>query len=127
MTTIFPSLKPTSRQVRLGQYPVKRFTNITGTGTTRIYGSQPFGSEMDLSFDNIKDVAALLIAECYDAARGSTEGLTLPSTIWSGMELNLSIKLERDYIWRFAEAPQVVSGVPGISSVIVKLEGQRDG
>lgn len=125
--TIFPSLTPTSRRVTQGQYAVKRFTTISGTGTTRAYSSQPFNSALELSFDNIPDSSALAIVNCYESARGSYAPLTLPLPIWEGLDSNLRTKLERDYTWRFAEQPQLTSGPPGISSVSVKLEGHRDG
>lgn len=125
--TTFPALTPSSRRVTQGQYAVKRFTSISGTGTTRAYGSQPFNAFLDLEFANIPDTDALAIVNCYEAARGSTQALNLPPQLWSGMDNTLVSRLQRDYSWRFAEQPQLTSGVPGISSMVVKLEGQRDG
>jgi hypothetical protein len=122
----FPTISPTSRRVTQGQYAVKRFNSIAGTGTSRVYSSQPFGSLMDLSFDNVPDSTAMAICDCYEQTRGSYSGLTLPSSLWSGFLPELAVMLKRDYTWRFAEQPQVVSGAPGVSSVSVKLEGQRD-
>ena len=127
MTTAFPSLAPTSRSVTQGQYPVKRFTTISGAGTSRIYGSQPFNASLSLQFDNVPDVVALQIADTFDAAQGSKDVLQLPTTLWYGMDNRLRDRLQRDYSWRFAEQPQITSGPPGISSISVKLEGQRDG
>jgi hypothetical protein len=125
--TAFPPLTPTSRSVTQGQYAVKRFNSIAGTGTSRIYGSQPFNSQLSLQFDNITDENALLITEAYEAARGSSTVLDLPSTVWAGMADTLKVRLQRDYSWRFAEAPGITSSAPGFSSITVKLEGQRDG
>ena len=125
--TTFPALTPTSRRVTQGQYAVKRFISIAGTGTTRAYGSQPFNASLDLEFANIPDVDALAIVNCYEAARGSTQAINLPTQLWSGMNKALVNQLQRDYAWRFAEQPQLTSGAPGISSIVVKLEGQRDG
>ncbi len=123
----FPSLRPTGRSVTQGQYAVKRFTSIAGTGTTRVYGSQPFNASISLQFNNISDNDALAIVNTYEDARGSKEALTLPTVLWEGMTDALRVKLQRDYAWRFAEQPQLTSGPPGISSIAVKLEGQRDG
>lgn len=123
----FPPLTPTNRSVTQGQYAVKRFNSIAGTGTSRIYGSQPFNSELSLQFDNITDDQALLIANAYESARGSKGILVLPPTVWAGMADTLKVRLERDYAWRFAEAPGITSSAPGLSSITVKLEGQRDG
>ena len=123
----FPALKPTSRSVTQGQFAVKRFTSVSGAGRTRIYGSQPFNSLLEMSFDNIADNLALLIVNCYENARGSYDQLSIPNSVWNGMEEGLRIRLQRDYVWRFSEQPQLSSTAPGKTSVTVKLEGQRDG
>lgn len=127
MATPFPTIKPTGRRASQGQYPVKRFTSIAGTGTSRVYGSQPFGASLELEFSNIPDSAAHDVVAAYDATRGSFGTLTLPSAIWDGMDLALRTKLEGHYAWRFAEQPQITSVQPGLSSMTVRLEGQRDG
>lgn len=127
MSTPFPSITPSSRKVQQGQYAVRRFSSIAGTGTTRVYGSQPFNSSMDLEFANISDEQAQLIMDAYEAARGSYDALTLPDVLWEGVEAGLKNKLQRDYIWRFADPPTIASVVPGFSSISLTLEGQRDG
>jgi hypothetical protein len=101
--------------------------SIAGTGTTRAYGSQPFNATIDLEFGNIADAIALQIVNAYEAANGSKNQLTLPDELWDGMDTFLRSKLQRDYVWRFAEQPQLTSVRPGLSSMTVKLEGQRDG
>lgn len=123
----FPALTPTSRSVQQGQYAVKRFTSISGTGITRAYGSQPYDSKIEVNFDNIPDASALLIVNCYEDARGSYHQLSLPDAIWDGMDTLLKNRLQRDYIWRFSEQPSITSVYPGKSSVSVRLEGMRDG
>lgn len=127
MSTPFPAVAPTSRRITQGQYAVKRFTTIAGTGTTRAYSSQPFNSSMNLEFANISDEVASLIVTAYENARGSYDALTLPPDIWNGIEPGLKARLERDYTWRFAEQPVLTSTAPGVSSMAVRLDGQRDG
>lgn len=127
MTINFPLLSPSSRQIKLGQYPVQRFVSIAGTGTTRAYGSQPFNSSLNLEFTNVSDANALLVIQAYEAARGSYDELDLPSSVWDGMESEMALLLERDYTWRFAEQPSITSVSPKINNVSVILEGQRDG
>lgn len=127
MTTSFPAARPTSRRITQGQYAVKRFTTIAGTGASRIYGSQPFNAVLELEFSNISDNEAHDIVTAYEEARGSFGVLALPDTIWDGMDLSLRVKLEGSYVWRFADQPQITSVRPGLSSMTVRLEGQRDG
>lgn len=123
----FPQLTPTSRRITQGEYAVKRFTAISGTGFTRAYGSQPFNSSIDLEFSNVNDTDALSVIRAYEACRGSYAALALPSSIWDGMEDSLRSALERDYTWRFSEQPVITSSVPGVSTITVRLDGQRDG
>lgn len=127
MSVLFPSIAPTSRRITQGQYAVKRFTTISGIGTTRAYSSQPFNSSLDLEFGNLPDEKAATIISAYENARGSFAELTLPPEIWQGMEPGLRARLERDYSWRFAEQPVLTSVAPGVISMTVRLDGQRDG
>lgn len=122
----FPPVKPSSRRVTQGQYAVKRFNSISGTGTTRAYGSQPFNAALELEFSNIRDAIAVQIVDAYEAANGSKSALVLPPELWSGMEGELQLRMQRDYTWRFADQPQLTSVRPGLSSMTVRLEGQRD-
>ena len=127
MTIAFPALTPSSRQITLGQYAVQRFVSIAGTGASRIYGSQPFNSSLELEFANVSDADVILIIHAYEAARGAYEVLSLPLTIWEGVEAEMQVLLQRDYVWRFAEQPSINSVAPNTSSVSVRLDGQRDG
>jgi hypothetical protein len=127
VTIAFPALTPSSRQITLGQYAVQRFVSIAGTGASRIYGSQPFNSSLELEFANITDADVILIVQAYETARGSYEVLSLPLTIWEGVESEMQVLLQRDYVWRFGEQPSINSVAPNTSSVSVKLDGQRDG
>lgn len=129
MTTAFPNIKPSSRDIQPGQFPVKRFTTIAGTGFTRLYGSQPFNASIDLAFQNIGDAAVQSILDAFEAAYGATDDLALPELLWDGVSDRLRERLERDYLWRFAQQapPQVRSVRRGISTVSVRLEGHRDG
>lgn len=127
MTVNFPPLSPSSRQIKLGQYAVQRFISIAGTGTSRIYGSQPFNSTLELEFANVSDVDTLLVIQAHEAARGSYDVLILPATLWEGLDSEMFVLLQRDYVWRFAEQPSITSVAPKTSSISVRLEGQRDG
>lgn len=127
MTTALPAIAPTSRRVTQGQYAVKRFTSIAGTGTTRAYGSQPFNSAIELEYSNITDFTALQFVDAYEMAGGRKGALFLPAELWAGMDDSLRLRLQRDYTWRFADEPQLTSVRPGISSMSIRLEGQRDG
>jgi len=127
MSTAFPALTPSSRQITQGQYATKRFTSIAGTGTTRAYSTKPFNAELALQFENLTDAQALSVATAYDQARGSKDDLTLPDAFWAGMSEELKILIAGTYLWRFAEQPRLTSVRPGVTSISVRLSGQRDG
>lgn len=127
MTVFFPALKPSSRQVTQGQFATKRFNSIAGTGTTRIYGSKPFNSTIELEYQNRNDVDVLDFITSYEEARGSFDSLALPDELWDGMDVAMRTQLEGTYIWRYASPPSVTSVAPGLSSIQITLEGQRDG
>ena len=46
----FPSICPVSRRFKAAQFPTKRFTSISGAGTTRLYGSKGFDATLDVQF-----------------------------------------------------------------------------
>jgi hypothetical protein len=127
MATPFPAIAPTSRSYKLGSYPVKRFTSISGTGVSRLYGSQPSAATLDLEFGNKRDAVALAITTAYEDANGSFGELSLPSEVWAGMDRLLQERLQRDYTWRFSERPTITAVKRGLSTIQVTLEGQRDG
>lgn len=127
MSTQFPAKKPSTRNVTAGQYAVKRFISIAGTGSTRVYGSQPFNSKLQLAYNNISDEETIEFVVAHENARGSFDSLDLPPETWDGLDLMLRERLERDYVWRFASPPSIQSIAPGRSSVSIELEGQRDG
>lgn len=128
MTTTFPNLKPGSREIRLGQYPVKRFTTMAGTGVTKRYGSQPFNAFLSVTFSNVSDQVTQSIVEAYENASGPYDNILLPDLIWDGTSVNLRQKLERDYVWRFLAdtPPQIQSIKKGVSTITVNFEGHRD-
>lgn len=123
----FPEICPSGRSIELGGYPVRRFTSMAGTGVSRIYGSQPTNSRLQLTFQNISDAKAALITKSYENASGPYKGLDLPTLLWKGMSIELRTRLERDYTWRFSGPPQITSVKPGYSTVTVNLDGLRDG
>ena len=47
----FPvDLSHVRRQFKAAQFPTKRFTSMSGAGTTRLYGSKGFDATLDLQF-----------------------------------------------------------------------------
>jgi hypothetical protein len=121
----FPTLPPTSRNVNVGDYPVKTFKAQSGAEVRILYGSQRTGMTMDLSYDNIADTDADDFVSHFDEVLGIYSTFDLPSSLlagWSGAAAALTASNTGNQ-WRYAEAPTVTSVCPGRSSVQVKLIG----
>lgn len=128
MTTSFGPLDtcgPTKRSFKPGQFATKRFTSISGAGTTRLYGSKAFDASLELTFI-LSDADTCAFLRCWDAAKGTYDTLTLPGEFFSGSSSLLDCGVP-DYLnWRWAEAPSVESILPGRSRVGIKLIATLD-
>ena len=119
MTTSFAALTtcgPTSRSFKPGQFATKRFTSISGAGTTRLYGSKAFDATLQMSF-LLDDADTSAFLNCWNDAKGDYDTVYLPATFYSGASSVLDSAIP-DYLkWRWAEAPSVESLFPGRSRV----------
>lgn len=125
MNVNFPSLAPTNRNYTAGEFPTKRFSSISGAGTTRLYGSKAFDVSLNLEFV-LSDTDLASVLSCYDEAKGGAYGLKLPSTIFNGMSSELKSQIPDHVTWRWEATPRVESLFPGRSRVRVSLLGTLD-
>ena len=116
MATAFPNLCPTRRDFAPGEFPTKRFTRISGAGTTRLYGSKAYDASLRLEF-NVDDEELNLILECWNAAYGGYDVVTLPAQVFVGVSNAVQGQLAASLNWRWAERPTVSSVLPGRSRV----------
>ena len=128
MATSFGPLStcgPTQRNFRPGAFATKRFTSISGAGTTRLYGSKAFDASLQLTFIlNDDDTSAVL--QCWDAAYGEYGTIELPSVFLAGSSGALDVGIPEYLNWRWAEAPTVESLFPGRSRVQINLIATLD-
>lgn len=120
----FPALQPTGRDFNPGDYPIKTFRSQSGVETRILYGNQRTSMSLELRYDNISDSNANLFLTHYDEVQGTYQTFSVPSAVrsgWSGTSTALDVTAAN--AWRYAEAPQVNSIRPGVSSVRVKLIG----
>jgi len=120
----FPTLQPTGRNFNPGDYPIKTFRAQSGAETRILYGSQRTNMSLELNYDNVTDTNAGLFLTHFDETQGTFQTFTVPSEVrtgWSGTYSALDVPGSN--AWRYAEAPQVTSVRPGVSSVRVKLIG----
>ena len=125
MTIQFPALCPRSRKYQPGSYATKRFNTVSGTSTTRLYGSKSFDATLELEFMTDDAGAAALVA-CYDEAKGSAKVLTLPARVFEGMGPALVDQIPAHLNWRWADRPAVTSQFPGQSTVSAQLIATLD-
>ena len=119
MAVPFPDLSPVSRSFSPGRWPIKRFTAINGSSTTRIYGDKATEASLELQF-LVDDAAMKSIMDCYDSANGAYEDVALSQSMFDG----LSKTVFPDYLkFHWVEAPIVSSVQPDLSQVTVKLIG----
>lgn len=126
MTVDFPSIAPTARNYTAGDFPTKRFTSISGAGTTRLYGSKAYDVSLNLEFV-LDDADLTSVLACYEESKGSAYALSLPSAIFDGMSSALQATIPDHVTWRWAGTPQVESLFTDRSRVRVNLVGTLDG
>ena len=123
MATSFEPLEtcgPTRRTFVPGQFATKRFSTISGAGTTSLYGSKAFDAQLRITL-LLNDDDTCTVLKCWDDAYGSYDVLTLPEEFFAGASPVLDCTIP-DYLnWRWAEAPSVESILPGRSRVQIIL------
>ena len=125
MTTNFPALCPTARSFTPGQFAVKRFTSISGAGETRLYGSKPFDSSLQLTF-LLNDADLQLLMNCWNQAYGSFDILSLPDSLFNGLSNGVRAEIASSLNWRWAKRPEIQSVVPGRNRATVNLVANLD-
>ena len=116
----FPSVCPVSRRFKAAEFPTKRFTSISGAGTTRLYGSKGFDATLDVQFV-VDDDTLIDIVGSWDESLGTYKEVTLPDSVIAGNS-DLLDELVPDYLeWHWAEPPTVESVNLGLHRVTVKL------
>ncbi len=128
MATSFGTLEtcgPTRRTFVPGKFATKRFNSISGSGTTRLYGSKAFDAQLQMTFV-LSDADTCAFLKCWDAAYGDYDTITLPSEFLAGASSALDCGVP-DYLnWRWADAPSVESLFPGRSRVQVNFTATLD-
>ncbi len=127
----FPNFRPTQRPFVDPEYPVKYFTTLGGIEYARIYGSEPSGYRMQLTFVR-PNADCLLFRSHYHFTRGGFQTFTIPngSQIWSGLDFNTSIDFNTDIFstpiqWRYESPPRItpLQGGGQYSTVEISLIG----
>ena len=134
MSIIFPSIKPSQRNFKIGAYPTKAYRSLSGATSKRSYGNKSFGYELRLVFENIDDASTLLILKHYNLTSGGFSRFQLPASVFSGMDEDLRRLVAEDLPnaapsirWEYAGPPEVESVISGRSTAQVTLVGEQYG
>ena len=124
----FPKIKPTNRSFTLGDFPVKVYRSLSGKTIRRSFGNKPFGTTIDLSFENVSESVAKQIYDHYHGQQGTLNGFTLPAEVYAGLSTSQLGQLftqggpnANTLEWLYSEPPQMQSVYKGITTVTVKL------
>ena len=121
------SVKPTSRSVRLGDYPVRSFRAQNGKELRLLYGNRRSGQELELTYENISDSNVVGFTAHYEDMKGTHGSFDLPQVVFtgwnrvSGGSSGSPFQEPQNNLYRFADAPQITSVRPGVSTVVVRL------
>ncbi len=118
----FPSVRPSSRSYRPGEYPQTQFEAQNGAKTIMRYGKNRVNATLTLGFSNISDADAALILANYEDVNSdwdyvtfnggyATAGVTDTSLLAYLKESGSGLK------WRYSGPPSVTSSFKGKSNV----------
>jgi hypothetical protein len=126
MSRTFPSIKPSSREFRLGTYPTKTYRSLAGTTVKRSFGSKAHSYELSVEFQNVKDATLELILDHYDDTAGGFERFQLPDELFAGMDDAVRVRIQspNGINWEYAGPPEVQSVFNGISTVSIGFIGE---
>jgi len=96
----FPSIKPNTRSISLGNTPQLEYTASSGANVRFLQGVRRVKQKLSMSFNAITESELYSIYDHYDGQQGSIIPFTLPAIIWSGYT-TLPIS-DITYQWRYA-------------------------
>lgn len=126
MSIQFPSVKPTARSCKMGEFPTKTYRALSGATVKRSFGNKAFSYQLDLQFANIDDATSALILQHYNATKAGFERFSLPASVFAGMSATLQslVQASNDIEWEYAEPPSLESVFIGYSTITVRLTGE---
>ena len=122
--TAFPALEPSGRTWVPGSQPVKSFVTLSGFESRVMLGSEPLGTSLQLSFQNLTEAAVIAITNHFGLAKGTFESFALPDEVFAGMATPDSVT-PAGQVWRYTGPPSVAWVAPAIANVSVSFVSVR--
>ena len=123
MTLSYPTLTPSSRDITIGDYPIKKYNAMDGTEVRILYGSQDTNATMALTYQNITDDLASDFANHFRSTKGTFENFAVAQEVyngWKGDAPDQTFRGEKGR-WRYNSPPKITSVRPGVSTVQISL------
>jgi hypothetical protein len=124
----FPAIVPSVRSGGMGSYSTRKFQQIAGNVTTRIYAKYANMIPLVLEFGGeagITDEEAALIYQEWLNASADRTPLSLSDELFSGMAPELRARIPSGMSFYFTdEEPAIVDTVPGRKLMRLKVEGR---
>jgi hypothetical protein len=121
----FPYVCPVSRRYKAPSFATKRFTSISGAGTTRLYGNKGFDAELTVQF-LVDETILVAIMDNWEASYGTYLPVELPDSVVSSNDQLLD-ELVPEYLeWHWAENPTVESLNPNLYRINTRFIAQLE-
>jgi hypothetical protein len=121
----FPSLCPVSRSYTAPSFATKRFTSISGAGTTRLYGNKGFDAQLDLQF-LVDEPTLISVMASWEESYGTYLPVVMPDSVVSGSGELLDAIVPGYLEWHWAENPKVESLNPDLYRVSTRFIAQLE-
>lgn len=120
----YPTLRPTTREFIPPPLPVSTTNTMNQRVVRSLLASKPGKGTLNLSYENITDQQALSFVTNYEASKGQTVSVTLPSEVISGLGPDFATYIRNvgsDLTWRWDGPPKLDSVQQGLTTVSVAL------
>ena len=126
MTLSYPTLTPSSRDITIGDYPIKKYNAMDGTEVRILYGSQDTNATMALTYQNITDDLASDFARHFRSTKGTFERFAVAQEVYNGWSGDTTEGPDQTFRgekarWRYNSPPKITSVRPGVSTVQISL------
>ena len=116
----FPSIKPNSRSISLGNAPQLEYSASSGANVRFLQGTKRVQQKLSMSFNAITETELYSIYDHYDGQQGSIIPFALPAVIWGGYTTQPISGV--DYEWRYAGSFTVTPAGINRFSLQINLE-----
>ncbi len=122
----YPTLTPSSRDITIGDYPIKKYRAMDGAEVRILYGNQDTNATMALTYQNITDELASDFVRHFRSLKGTFEIFPIAQEVYNGWSGDTTEGPDQIFRgekarWRYDAPPKIVSVRPGVSTVQISL------